>query len=259
MAEYIEVEQAIAMQGLRVVLTPSVPGPWTEAAKGILRVKKIPYVKVRQELMGKNLPLIQWTKQATAPVFVYNDERPRSLWNDQLFLAERLQPNPSLIPVDIDERMLMFGLSNELCGENGLGWARRLMLLDSSLSDPNASEGSKQGTRLLAAKYGYAPDLAKAAPARVAQILTAFSRQLEAQRRRGSRFLVGDRLSALDIYWAAFAALMRPLPDELCKMHPGFRKMYFCTEPTVNAAASPELFAHRDAVYQEFLELPVDM
>src|ERR1700676_1502886 len=79
MAQYVEVEEAIGMSGLRVVLTPSVPGPWTEAAKAILRVKNLPYVKVRQELMGENLPLLKWTKQATAPVFIYNDERPRSI------------------------------------------------------------------------------------------------------------------------------------------------------------------------------------
>ena len=92
MAQYIEVEQAVGMQGLRVVLTPGVPGPWTEAAKGILHVKQIPFVKVRQELMGENLPLINWTRQATAPVFVYNDERPRTVWIEPLTFAERLAP-----------------------------------------------------------------------------------------------------------------------------------------------------------------------
>ena len=259
MAQYIEVEQAIAMPGLRVVLTPSVPGPWTEAAKGILRVKQIPYVKVRQELMGENLPLINWTKQATAPVFVYNNERPRSLWSDQLFLAERLQPDPPLVPADIGERMLMFGLSNELCGEFGFGWSRRLMIIHASLNNPAASESSKKGTRFLGEKYGYSPAVASAAPARVAQILTALNTQLEAQRARGNRFLIGDRLSALDIYWAAFAALIQPLPDELCRMHPGFRKTYICTDPVVQAAASPQLLAHRDFIYHEYLELPVDM
>jgi hypothetical protein len=147
MAQYVEVEAAIGMSGLRVVLTPSVPGPWTEAAKAILRVKNLPYVKVRQELMGENLPLLKWTKQATAPVFVYNDERPRSIWNDQLYLAERLQPNPPLIPADIGERMLMFGLANELCGENGLGWARRLMIVHSSLWAPNMTTRSRAQRR----------------------------------------------------------------------------------------------------------------
>lgn len=259
MAQYIEVEEAIGMSGLRVVLTPSVPGPWTEAAKAILRIKNIPYVKVRQELMGENLPLLKWTKQATAPVFVYNDERPRSLWNDQLYLAERLQPNPPLIPADINERVLMFGLSNDLCGENGLGWARRLMMIHSSLADSTASEGSRRGTRFLAAKYDYSAAVAEAAPARVVQILTTLNRQLEAQRNRGSRFLIGDRLSAIDLYWAAFAALIQPLPDDLCQMHPGFRKMYDCTDPIVKGAASPQLFAHRDFIYHEYLELPVDM
>ena len=42
MAQYVEVEEAIGMSGLRVVLTPSVPGPWTEAAKAILRVRIYP-------------------------------------------------------------------------------------------------------------------------------------------------------------------------------------------------------------------------
>src|SRR5690348_14446887 len=76
MAQYVEVEQAVEMSGLRVVLSPGVPGPWSEAAKGILFVKKIPYIKVRQELGGENLPLLRWSSQTTAPVFVYENERP---------------------------------------------------------------------------------------------------------------------------------------------------------------------------------------
>jgi len=259
MAQYIDVEQAIGMQGLRVVLTPSVPGPWTEAAKAILRVKNLPYVKVRQELMGKNLPLLQWTKQATAPVFVYNDERPRTIWNDQLYLTERLAPNPPLIPADINDRMLMFGLANELCGENGLGWARRLMIIHSTLTNPNTSDGAKQGSRFLGTKYDYSAEGAEAAPTRVAEILTTLHRQLEAQRSRGSRFLVGNTLTAADLYWAVFAALISPLPDNLCQMPAGFRKMYDCTDSIVKGAASPQLFAHRDFIYNDYLELPVDM
>jgi len=74
MAEYIEVERARAMPGLRLVLTPGVPGPWSEAAKGILHVKKLPYVKVRQELGGENRALLDWTAQASAPVLVWNEK-----------------------------------------------------------------------------------------------------------------------------------------------------------------------------------------
>ena len=259
MAQYLEVEQAVAMNGLRVVLSPGVPGPWSEAAKGILYVKKLPYTKVRQELGGDNLPLLRWSAQTTAPVFVYENERPRSFWNDQLYLAERLAPDPPLIPETLEQRALMFGLSNELCGENGLGWSRRLMMLHLTLSNPNAPEAAKSGAGFLGRKYGYAPAPAEAAPRRVAEILQALSAQLDLQRTSGSRFFVGNRLSALDIYWAAFAALIQPLPDELCKISPGFRRMYTCTDVAVMSAASPQLLAHRDFIYQEFLELPVDL
>src|SRR5216683_154477 len=205
MAQYVEVEHAVAMNGLRVALSPGVPGPWSEAAKGILYVKKLPYAKVRQELGGENLPLSRWSAQTTAPVFVYENERPRSLWNDQLFLAERLAPDPPLIPDKLDERALMFGLSNELCGENGFGWSRRLMLVHLTVTDPGATEEARKGMLAFGSKYGYSAEAAEAAPARIARILSVLAERLESQHSRGARFFVGDQLSALDIYWAAFA------------------------------------------------------
>ncbi|MGH7880441.1 MAG: hypothetical protein ACREQD_13230, partial [Candidatus Binataceae bacterium] len=245
--------------GLRVVLTPGVPGPWSESAKGILHVKKIPYVKVRQIIAAENLALRKWTAQETAPAFIYNDERPRSLWSDQLYLAERIAPTPALIPAQLEDRAQMFGLANELCGENGFGWARRLMLVHDSLSKPNLPEAGRKFSTFIGDKYGYTPDAAAAAPSRVVEILGALARQLAEQRSRGSRYLISDTLSALDIYWACFAALIRPLPDDLCAMSAGFRGAYTCTEPTVTRAAAPELFAHRDFIYREHLELPIDL
>src|SRR5260370_17512282 len=108
-------------------------------------------------------------------------------------------------------------------------------------------------------KYGYAPPIAEAAPARCAEVLRLLANRLEAQRARGSRFFVGDRLSALDIYWAAFAALIQPLPDQLCKVPPAFRYRYTSKQPRSHAAVTPQLLAHRDFIYQEYLELPLDM
>jgi glutathione S-transferase len=259
MAQYIDVGQAIGMSGLRVVLSPGVPGPWSESAKGILHVKKLPYIKVRQIVGGPNEALRKWTSQETAPSFIYNDERPRNLWNDQLNLAERLAPEPALVPDNIDDRERMFGLANELCGENGFGWARRLMLLHESLTNPKTPEARRKFSEFLGKKYDYNVPAAKDAPRRVAGILGSFARQLDTQRQRGSRFLIGNQLSALDIYWACFAALVKPLPPELCPMPDGFRRMYTCQEPTVTAAAAPALFEHRDFIYQTYLELPVDL
>jgi hypothetical protein len=258
MAEYVDVEQAVAISGLRVVLPPGIPGPWAEAVKGILHVKKIPFTRVRHD-RGNYAPLIRWTAQSSAPVMVYNDERPRSAWSDQLFLAERLQPNPSLVPLNIEERIVMFGLSNELCGENGFGWSRRLMLIHAAVTDSNAADEARKGMLTFGSKYGYSPAIAAAAPARVAQIVERLGERLESRRSRGARFLIGERLSALDIYWAVFAALIEPLPENLCPMPSELRRRYTCEDPVVRAAITPQLLAHRDFIYHEYLELPVDL
>jgi glutathione S-transferase len=259
MAEYISVEQARPMSGLRLVLSPGVPGPWSEAAKGIFDVKKIPYVRVRQEIGGENRALQEWTAQATAPVAVWNDEPPRSTWIQQLFLAERLQPNPPLIPAAIEDRALMFGYCNELCGEHGFGWSKRLMLIHPTLTDPNASEQSRAFSTYMGNKYGYNAAEAEAAPARCAEILRLLGTKLEQQRARGSKFFIGDQLSALDIYWAAFAALIQPLPHELCPMPQPFRKSYTNTNPVIQAAVTPLLMEHRDFIYRQYLKLPIDL
>ncbi len=259
MAEYIDVAQARNMSGLRLVLSPGVPGPWSEAAKGIFYVKKFPYAKVRQEVGGPNLALQEWTAQTTAPVAAWNEEPPRSIWIQQLFLAERLAPNPPLIPANIEDRVLMFGYCNEICGETGFGWSKRLMFIHTTLSNPNASEAARTSSLRFGKKYGYTPELGVAAPTRVAQILRLLSSRLEQQRAQGSKFFIGAQLSALDIYWATFAALVQPLPQELCPMPQAFRTMYTNTDPVVQAAVTPLLLEHRDFVYHEYLELPIDL
>ena len=259
MGEFVEVAEARKLSGLRLVLTLGVPGPWSEAAKGILYVKKIPYVRVRQELGGANTELTEWTAQATAPVAIWNDEPPRSTWIEQLFLAERLEPTPALIPDNIEDRMLMFGYCNELCGEHGYGWSKRLMLLHTVLTESGADESARAFATHMGNKYGYNREEAEAAPARVANIVTTLGSRLEQQQNKGSRFFIGNQLSALDIYWATFAALIQPLPHELCPMPASLRTMYINTDPVVQAAVKPILLEHRDFIYNEYLELPIDL
>ena len=259
MAEYIDVAQARNLSGLRLVLSPGVPGPWSEAAKGIFHVKKFPYVKVRQEVGGPNLALQEWTAQASAPVAVWHDEPPRSTWIQQLYLAERLAPTPPLIPAGTEDRIVMFGYSNEICGETGFGWSKRLMFIHAALSNPQASEAARTSFLHFGQKYGYTPEAGEAAPARVAQILQLLGARLEQQRRKGSKFFIGDQLSALDIYWATFAALIQPLPHELCPMPQAFRSMYTDTNPVVQAAVTPLLLEQRDFIYHTYLELPIDL
>jgi glutathione S-transferase len=255
---YVEVAQAKAMPGLRIVLSPGGPGPWSEAAKSICHVKKLSFVPVAQDVGGPNPELLAWTAQTSAPAVIWNDERPRNIWNDQLFLFERLAPQPQLIPERIEDRVAMFGYSNEICGENGLGWARRLMTFARSL---NKAESGGRGRALMGpmtAKYGYDPEQAQGAPARVAGIVSALGQRLESQKASRSRFFIGERLSALDIYWATFASMLAPLPHEVCPMSPGLRRIYSDIGPVVEAALTPMLLEHRDFIYREYLQLPLD-
>jgi glutathione S-transferase len=263
MSDWIDVAQARGLPGLRLVLTAGVPGPWGEAAKGLFFAKQIPYARVRQSLGEANAELRAWTGFDNAPQAVYQDEPARVAWPELIFLAERLAEGPALVPASPAERAQMFGLTHELAGENGLGWSRRLMLMHGTLSLPTSVLAEDHPVRVqvdrLARKYGYSPSAVQAAPARVAGILRLLSDQLAEQQRRGRRFLVGERLSALDIYWAAFAAMVSPLPEPQCAMPASMRPLYELREPSLRAACSPELLAHRDFVYREHLELPVEL
>ncbi len=255
MADWRTIEEARELPGMRLVLTAGVPGPWGESAKAIFHVKGIRYASVRQAPAESDEALREWTAQTSAPVAVYDDERPRSGWADILHLAERLVPEPKLIPEDPDQRVLMFGLANEICGEGGLGWQRRLMMLH-----PMLATGADDGIpALLGRKYGYSREAGEAAPARTRQILTSLSSRLREQRARGEQFFIGPSLSALDLFWAAFAALVEPLPPEVCPMNEFLRVGYTLSDPDVRKALDPLLLEHRDRIYQEYLELPLDL
>jgi glutathione S-transferase len=253
--EYLDVAQARERSGLRLVLSIGVPGPWGEAAKNILHVKAIPYVPVAQYPGMPNDELVAWTGRNNAPIAILDDEDPRSSWSEILFLAERLSPEPRLIPEEAGERALMFGLSHEICGEHGLGWSRRLMMVDDLLSQ--AHEGTRRIGETLGERYGFSKMAAEAAPARAAAILQMLSTQLRCQKEAGRNFLVGASLSAADLYWAAFAIMFEPMPPELCPLPETLRGFYRTTNRAIAEALDPALLAHRDWIYRNYLPLPM--
>jgi glutathione S-transferase len=185
--------------------------------------------------------LIQWTGQSSAPVAMYDAERPRSGWADILFLAERLAPEPCLIPEDPRERTLMLGLCHEICGEHGLGWTRRLMLLAGMPADETES---------MPWKYGVSDSAAvERAADRTTDILSLLERQLADS---AGPYLMGESLRAVDIYWACFSNLIEPLSPEHSPMPDYLRAAYGSW--TGGCAAS--LIALRDRVFEEHLGLP---
>jgi glutathione S-transferase len=254
--EYLSVADARSQGGMRLVLSIGVPGPWGEAAKSIFHVKGIGYAAVAQYPGMANDDLVAWTGCANAPIAVYDDESPRSGWAEILLLAERLAPEPRLIPDREEERAMMFGVCHEICGEGGLGWSRRLMLIDQLAAAP-ADSGPRLIGETLGRRYGYSRTAAAAAPERVAKILVLLSTLLERQRDRGNEFLLGPSLSAADLYWAAFAVMFDPLPPDLCPMSDAVRGWYANTGPVIAAALDPELVALRDRIYRNYLPLPM--
>ena len=251
-------EEAQHHDGLRLVLTVGVPGPWGEGAKGLLVAKSIPFRRVIQQPGEPNETLFAWTGEINAPQAVYEDRAALNRWNDLIFLAESLEETPPLVPEDPSDRAQMFGLLHELCGQDGFGWNRRQMLFAPLLSLPTDHPG-RRSVENMARQYGCSEGGAHRAPRRCAEVLSMLAQQCSEQLSRGSQFLIGNQLSALDIYWAAFAALIEPLPDELCAMPPGMRAGYGQRHPLIDAATSPELMAHRDRIYAEHLELPIDL
>jgi len=255
--QYTEVADARDLPGLRLALTKGFPGPWSESAKAILHVKGIDYVPVAQYAAEPNEDLVAWTGRRNAPVAVYNDEPARDGWYQILMLAERLVPEPALLPADSEQRALVVGISNEVVGEEGFCWNRRVMMM--MVSMPGGAEADpKSALAQMAREYRISPAAAQAAPERAAGILRMLARRLHAQKTAGSPYLVGPNLTACDIYWACCAGMISPLPADVNPMPEQYRASQANMGPVLAAAADPILFAHRDYIYRTHLKLPLD-
>jgi len=245
---YVPLEEAIGMRGLRLVLTRGAPNPWGLAARAMLEFKNIPYVAAPQEVGEANEVLQRWTGQTSAPVAIFEDERPRTSWADIVLLAERLAPQPSVIPSDLDERVAMFGLCHELCGEEGLGWSARLILMEDSRRAGAVSDAMWR-------KYG-SPVGLDHARARANGVIAMLARRLEAQRALGRWTLVGERISAADFYWTGFSNMLRIFPQDAV-----VTTARFATFPPILAThldPVPEiLFEHRERVLTDYVRRPM--
>jgi glutathione S-transferase len=251
--DYFEVEQARAMPGLKLVLTRGgVPAPWSESAKHIFRHKSIPFIPVVQRPGKPNEELVAWTGSRNAPIAIHESASPRANWLDILSLAERLRPQPALVPSQHHLRIQVFGLAAEICSEGGFGWSRRLMML-SQYAKTDAGRAS-----VLASAYEDTPENIARAPQRCGEILDALAARLNDQESQGSPFLVGDAYSAGDLYWACFSQMVAPLPPDLAPTHPAMFASYANIGPKLAAHLDPILLQHRDFIYRDFIGLPLD-
>jgi glutathione S-transferase len=252
--EYVKPEEARKMSGVRVALTVGAFGPWGQAVKKMLEYKKIPYVPVAQHAGGENEELVKWTGTRNAPTIIHDDHPPLTRWLDQIAFVENIRPSPPLLPKDAASRIIAQGIIHELAGEWGFGWCRRLMLFD-DMVQAQKKTGDKPGggVQTMMNQYGFSDQTAANAPERIVDILNTLAQRLKDQRAKGSRFLVGNDLTAADIYWASFSSMLQPLENDMCPMSDEMRKSRTPTHPMIIAAKDPILLEHRNEIFAKYL------
>ena len=244
----VDLETARAARGLRLVIVAGIPSPWSEAAKGIFRVKNVPFVAVRLGPGDKEVK--QWTRSKNAPAAMYDDEPARTGWADILELAERLAPEPSLVPASPSDRVRMFGLAHEIMGEGAILWSGRLLTIAEGLASDGERGFPPMVGQYLGARYGFVADRIPVARARVIDGLALLVEALG-----GRDYYLGDRLTALDIYSAAAMNIFDPLPDDECPMMPPIRKAFESMKSEIDVPRP--LIEHRARMYGRHLELPI--
>jgi len=253
--EFISLDEAAAMsQGLRITFVPGVQALYAEALKNICYVKGIPVIRALHPAMGvdketgedRQKRLYELTSQTSLPTMFYNEERPRSVWTEQLALAERIggADRPLLIPENFEARVEMFGLCAVVLGEDGLVWNMRIM-----------NDGP------LGRKYGYSDEASATAPAKVAEVITLLDRRLQQQSDQGSKYLVGDALSAVDIYWATMSMSITDTPPEIMpvtQQNQGMLKFFAANSrvPAIAEALTSRIEEHQHYILTTYCETP---
>lgn len=250
--DYASIADGVEAEGLRLVLTRDVPGPWSELAKAFFRWYEVDYLPVAQLGGQANPELLAWTGHRNAPIAIYKGEPPRVRWLEILHLAERLGNAASLFPADRAERIEAIGLTNEIAGEDGFAWHGRVLMMDGSRK--------LQGDDVLATpmflEYGYDEATAAAAPAKCQEFLTYLTETVSAQKAKGSPYLVGDSVSVADFAWAYFSQLLQPLPPEQNPM-PEYLRQFWGMAASAIGSFDPIIIAQRDYIFETHLQLPL--
>jgi len=253
--EFVTLDEAAAMKtGTRVTFIPGIPALYAEALKNVCFVKGIPLIRALHPMMGvdketgedRQARLYELTSQTSIPTMFHNEERPRNVWIEQLALAERIGApgSPKLIPDDCEQRVEVFGLCAVTLSEDGFVWNMRI-LNDSPLAQ----------------KYGYSEAASAAAPGRVAEGLNLIDRRLASQEKQGSRYLVGERISAADVYWATMSMSVAPPPPEIMpptQQNSGMLKFFAMSGqiPAVAEALTERIVEHQRYILTTYCETP---
>lgn len=254
--DYLTVSEARERDGIKLVLTRGVPGPWGESAKAILRHHQLPFHAVAQQGGQANEELVEWTGHRNAPLLIVPGEPVRAHWLEILNYAERSGRGKQLLPPTPALRAEVIGLAHEICGENGLAWQLRLLMLD--LINAHSDANSDRNPMLDA--YGYPAGFAEERAAifeRINQSITLFNEQLTQQQQRNSSYLVGEKYTVVDLYWAYFSQMLRPMPEPDNPLSGFSRTIYELYDRLVPDAPLDALIEHQRQIFERHLELPM--
>lgn len=115
----VSFDAALASPGLRLVLLSGVPSPWSQAALAILRYKQLAFVHTSSRPVDPAFR--RWNGARNLPAMLWGDEPVRTGWAEILALAERLAPEPRLIPRWVWFKALGDG-APLACGVSALRW-----------------------------------------------------------------------------------------------------------------------------------------
>jgi glutathione S-transferase len=247
---YVDINEAIKADGLRIVIVKAMPSAWGVAAKAMMEFKSLDFLCAHQNPMSDNPELLAWSGTNSAPVVAWKDEPPINRWDDILLLLERLAPEPRLVPENPAGRIEVFGIGHEICGELGFGWNRRIDMM-------RPAAGEEPGP--FAQKYHYRDAEAALANSRVIALMAELAARLKTQKENGSDYLVGRSVTAADFYWAAFSNFVAIQPPEEMPVNPDARPMFEHTPAEIMAAIDPILIAHRDYIMHKYYKLPVQL
>ena len=261
---FVDFEELLAADGVRLTGIPGIFAVVVEYVRYLLHVRGVDYTMAAPDRTD-TARLYEATRQESVPTLFVDGERPYNTWLEQTYKAAALGDGPSLIPASSAERVVMFGLMNEIQGEGGLLFNKRFAMIPPEgacagssttpfLSHPTpvALAGNAFGE-----KYGWSPEAAAGAEDRIVEILGALDAQLVKQQQSGSRFFIGAALTALDVHWAAFSNMVAPGDASLLphnNPHSMPLNVFSATNtPRIEAAITPLLLSHREFIYETYL------
>jgi glutathione S-transferase len=246
--QYVDLESAKSARGVRIVASGLVPSPWSEAAKALFTLAKVPFVVVRAT--PRDPAIAAWTGTHNVPVVFFDDEPVRTVWSQILALAARLG---DVLPRDLRERAMTTGLIHELAGEDGLGWNARLMMIHAGLTTNGERGFAPPAAKYLAAKYGYVAERIPAARERAIEILAALGERLGT-----ASYFGGEHPGALDAYVATFLTPLGELTEaEVPNMVPAMRSGFAAAADELGPHVPPALRALRARMFERHLEWPI--